>query len=90
VATPGGRVVYFGVTAGPAPAIDMRAFYRNQLSLIGTKMGSLADFAAMVRFVEAHGIVPPVDGVVPFADINEAFERLHTGGHFGKIVFSVS
>lgn len=90
LARPGGRVVYFGLTAGPAPAFDMRAFYRNQLSLIGTKMGSLADFAAMVRFVETHGIVPHVENVVPFAAINDAFERLHKGQHFGKIVFNIS
>lgn len=90
LAAPGGRVVYFGVTAGAAPAIDMRAFFRKQLTLIGTLMGSPTDFAAMVRFVEAHGIVPVVDSVQAFEDINPAFERLHAGAQFGKIVIEIS
>ncbi|MDP3138691.1 MAG: zinc-binding dehydrogenase [Burkholderiaceae bacterium] len=90
LAAPGGRVVYFGVTAGAAPAIDMRAFYRKQLTLIGTLMGSPADFAAMVRFIETHAIVPVVDSVQPFEDINPAFDRLHAGAQFGKIVLDLS
>ncbi|MGI4814526.1 MAG: quinone oxidoreductase family protein [Janthinobacterium lividum] len=90
VAAPGGRIVYFGITAGAAPAFDMRNFYRKQLSLLGTKMGSLADFAAMIEFVSAKRIVPVVDRVLPFSQVNEAYEALHAGGQFGKIVISVA
>ncbi|MDO8277942.1 MAG: zinc-binding dehydrogenase [Burkholderiaceae bacterium] len=89
LAAPGGRLVYFGITAGAAPPIDMRAFYLKQLSLTGTLMGSPVDFAAMVRLVEAHAIVPVVDSVQPFEDINPAFERLYSGAQFGKIVLEI-
>ena len=88
LASPGGRIVYFGLTAGPAPALDMRNFYRKQLSLLGTKMGSLRDFAAMCAFVEKHRLVPVVDSVTPFKSLDKAFEKLHHGGQFGKMAFT--
>lgn len=90
LAAPGGRIVYFGLTAGPAPALDMRAFYRKQLSLLGTKMGSRADFAAMVDFVGRHLLVPEIDRVMGFADINAALALLDTGHQVGKIAFDYS
>ena len=89
LSAPGGRIVFFGLTAGPPPALDMRTFYRKQLSLIGTKMGSSSDFAAMLDFVASHGIVPEVDSVYPFDRIADAFAKLDEGGHFGKIAFSM-
>ena len=77
--------MFFGLTAGAPPAFDMRAFYRRQLSLIGTKMGSRADFAAMIAFVERHRITPEIDRVFPFADLNQALAWLDEGAQFGKI-----
>jgi NADPH:quinone reductase-like Zn-dependent oxidoreductase len=90
LAAPGGRIAFFGTTAGSAAAFDMRTFFRKQLTLLGTKMGSLGDFAAMVEFVNKHRIEPIVDRVMPLAEVNAAYAALDRGEQFGKIVFTIS
>jgi zinc-binding alcohol dehydrogenase/oxidoreductase len=49
-------------------------------------MGSPSDFHNMLRFVEAHGIVPVIDEVFPFAETPEAFAKMAEGKQFGKLV----
>lgn len=90
LAAPGGRIAFFGTTAGSAAAFDMRVFFRKQLTLLGTKMGSMRDFRAMVEFVTEHRIQPIVDRVMPLADVNAAYAALDRGEQFGKLVFSIS
>lgn len=90
LAAPGGRIALFGTTTGSAAAFDMRAFFRKQLTLLGTKMGSMRDFRAMVEFVTRHRIQPIVDRVMPLADVNAAYAALDRGEQFGKVVFSIS
>jgi zinc-binding alcohol dehydrogenase/oxidoreductase len=90
LAAPGGRIVFFGTTAGSAAAFDMRTFFRKQLTLLGTKMGSMRDFHAMIEFVKEHRIEPIVDRVMPLADANAAYAALDRGEQFGKLVFSIS
>lgn len=90
LAAPGGRIAFFGTTAGSAAAFDMRIFFRKQLTLLGTKMGSLRDFGAMVEFVKKHRITPIVDRVMPLTEVNAAYAALDRGEQFGKIVLSIS
>ena len=45
---PGGRVVVFGATGGTEATLPVRPFYFGQLSLLGTMMGSPADFAGLL------------------------------------------
>ena len=60
LAAPGGRVVFFGATRGNPPVLPMRKVFWRQLSLLGTTMGSPADWTAMTEFVARHRIVPVV------------------------------
>lgn len=83
---PGGRLVFYGATAGAPPAWQPRKVFWNQLSILGTTMGSPGDFAGMVEFVERHRIEPTVDVVLPLERINEGFQRMADGEQFGKIV----
>jgi zinc-binding alcohol dehydrogenase/oxidoreductase len=87
---PGGRIVFFGVTAGRLATIDMQTVYRQQLTILGTKSGSPRDFQAMVDFVEKHKIKPVIDRVMPISEINQAFSLVDQGKQFGKIVFKIS
>lgn len=86
LAAPGGRVVFCGATRGDPPALPMRKVFWRQLSLLGTTMGSPADWAAMVAFVERHALAPVVGGVYPLERAAEAFDLMERGGQFGKIV----
>ncbi|KAF2136684.1 uncharacterized protein K452DRAFT_237092 [Aplosporella prunicola CBS 121167] len=51
---PGGAIVIYGMTLGPAITYSMGAVLRN-ISVLGTTMGSRAEFAAMVAAVAAAG-----------------------------------
>jgi len=86
---PGGRVVFFGATRGNPPVLPMRKVFWRQISLLGTTMGSPADWAAMTEFVDRHQIAPVVSDVFPLERVGEAFDLMERGGQFGKIVVTV-
>ena len=86
----GGRVVAFGATGGTEATLQVRPFYLQWLSLLGTTMGSPNDFAAMVRMVQTGGWRPVLDSVRPLAEAGAALDRLESGEHFGKLVLTTS
>lgn len=86
---PGGRLVSYGATRGPAPGMEIRRLFWKQLDLRGSTMGSPRDFVAMTAlFSGAEGPAPPVavDRVYPLAESAEAHRRMEAGEQFGKIV----
>jgi len=86
----GGRIVTCGATTGPSPSEELRLVFWNQLSILGSTMGSRADWQAMVRAVEEWQLRPVVDTVLPLERGREGYERMAGGGQFGKIVVDVS
>lgn len=89
LAAPGGRIVFFGATRGNPAVLPMRKVFWRNISLLGTTMGSPADWRAMTDFVALHRIVPVVSDVFPLAHAAEAFELMERGGQFGKIVVTI-
>jgi zinc-binding alcohol dehydrogenase/oxidoreductase len=89
VAKPGGRVVFFGATAGNPPEMPQRKVFWKQLDLLGTTMGSPADFAGMLALVEGKRLKPAVDKVFTLDQGAEAFRRMDAGEQYGKIVLSM-
>lgn len=89
LAAPGGRIAFFGATAGDPPAFPMRKVFWKQLSVLGTTMGSPKDFADLVAFVAQHRIVPDVDVTFPVERANEALDRMESGAQAGKIVLTI-
>jgi NADPH:quinone reductase-like Zn-dependent oxidoreductase len=87
---PGGRIVFFGATAGNPRGFDARKVFFRQISLLGTTMGSPADFAAMAHLVEARHIVPVIDTVLPLERAEQALRRMEAAAHFGKIVLTMA
>jgi zinc-binding alcohol dehydrogenase/oxidoreductase len=85
---PGGRVVSYGATTGPAPQVEVRRIFWKQLNVMGSTMGSRADFAAMVRLF-ATGLRPIVDQVIPLEEAAAAHRRMDNGQQFGKIVLKI-
>ncbi len=86
----GGRLVFFGATAGNPPELPLRKVFWRQLNLLGSTMGSPADFAAMAAFVSEKKIVPVIDGVYAFDQADEALRRMDNGGQFGKLVVRIA
>jgi len=90
LAAPAGRIVSYGATAGGPKKLDLFRVFWKQLHLIGSTMGSPADFRAMLELVDRHGIKPVVDEVLPLSEANSAVERLAESSQFGKIVLEVA
>ena len=85
-----GRIVTCGATSGPNPEEEIRIIFWKQLSILGSTMGTDAEFAALLRAVEGRRIVPVVDEVFPLEDVRAAYERLESGAGFGKVVVRVA
>ncbi len=90
LANTSGRIVFFGdTTLGEVSNFNTRAFFWKQLSLLGTTMGTLAEFGEMGAFVAKHQIVPTIDSVFALENAHDAFQLMDNGGQFGKIVLKV-
>jgi NADPH:quinone reductase-like Zn-dependent oxidoreductase len=88
-AAKGGRIVTCGATTGPSPAEEIRLVFWNQLSILGSTMGSRGDWEAMLRAVSDWGLHPVVDSVLPLEQGRDGYERMARGGQFGKVVLQV-
>jgi len=89
-AAKGGRIVTCGATSGQDPAEEIRLIFWNQLTILGSTMGSRRDWASMMGAIASAGARPVVDGVLPLARGREAYERMAAGEQFGKIVLDVA
>jgi len=88
-AAKGGRIVTCGATSGPNPKEEIRLIFWNQLSIIGSTMGSRDDWRRLIAAVNGHRLRPVVDVAVPLADGRTAYQRLEDAEQFGKIVLSI-
>lgn len=86
----GGRIVLCGVTTGAKAETDLRALYWNQLTVMGSTMGSAEDFRQMLRAVTVNKLAPVMDEVFPLENVRDATERMEAGRQFGKIAVRVS
>jgi len=86
----GGRIVTPGATSGPNPEEEIRHIFWKQLSILGSTMGTDAEFAALLAAVGAGRIVPVVDSVFPLAEGRKAYEKMQKADGLGKIVLKVN
>jgi NADPH:quinone reductase-like Zn-dependent oxidoreductase len=86
---PGGRIAFFGATAGNPPGIDLRKCFFRQINVLGSTMGSPVDFAGMTALVDSQKIVPVVDKVFPLDQAEAALRHMEASAQFGKIALSV-
>ncbi len=88
-AAKGGRVVTCGATSGANPKEEIRLIFWNQLSIIGSTMGSRDDWRRLMTAVGNHRLRPVVDVTVPLAEGGSAYQRLERAQQFGKIVLTI-
>jgi NADPH:quinone reductase-like Zn-dependent oxidoreductase len=85
----GGRVLTVGNTSGPKFELDNRYIFARQVALIGSTMGTHADFVDVMRLVFAGKLAVPIGAQVPLEDVREAHRLLEAGETFGKIVLDI-
>ncbi len=86
---PKGKIVFYGATNGLPNKLDLYRMFWNQLSLLGTTMGSDNEFSEMLSFVSKHQIRPLIDSIRPFDKIVESFPDITRPNKVGKIVFQI-
>ena len=89
VAARDGRIAVCGATTGPNPPAALHRIWWKQLTILGSTMGTKADFEGAYELVASGRARPVVDEVLPLAEIRAAHERLEAGEQLGKIVLSV-
>jgi NADPH:quinone reductase-like Zn-dependent oxidoreductase len=82
----GGRLVTCGATTGPDPEEDLVRIFWNQLTILGSTMGTHAEFSDLLRILEGGRVRPVVDSVFPLSGARDAQRRLEEKRQFGKIV----
>lgn len=82
----GGRLVTCGATSGGEGTIDLTRLFWNQLSVLGSTMGSMNEFREVVSLLSSEALEPVIDQVCTAERGVTAFERLEAGLQFGKLV----
>jgi NADPH:quinone reductase-like Zn-dependent oxidoreductase len=85
-----GRLVTSGGTSGHLVETDVRRLFWNQWTLMGSTMGSDAEYEAVVAEFVAGRLVPVIDSVHPLERGAGAMARLASGAQFGKVVVRIS
>jgi len=85
-----GRLVTCGGTSGHLVETDVRRMFWNQWTLMGSTMGSDAEYDTVIAEFLAGRLKPVVDSVHSLERGADAFARLASGAHFGKVVVRIS
>ncbi len=82
----GGRVLTVGNTGGPKFEFDNRFIFFRHVSLIGTTMGSHADYRDVMQLIFNGKLKAVVGPEFALSDITEAHRAMEAGDMFGKII----
>jgi NADPH:quinone reductase-like Zn-dependent oxidoreductase len=85
-----GRLVTCGGTTGPMVTTDVRKLFWYQWSILGSTMGSEAEFSQIVELAARGLLWPEIDAVFPLDRARAAFDRLQAGEQLGKVVIEVA
>lgn len=86
---PGARIVIYGSSGGPAMTINAPELFLRNWTIIGSNVGNIEEFSAMLDFVAQHRIVPQIERVFPFEQASQALAFLEAGHNIGKVVIDM-
>ena len=75
-----------GNTSGPTFEIDNRLLFGKHLSIIGSTMGTIQDYAEVMALVFNGRLRPIIDTTYPLTEGLTALQRLQDGDVVGKLV----
>jgi zinc-binding alcohol dehydrogenase/oxidoreductase len=81
----GARVVLYGSTAGAQMSVNVPELFLKNLVLMGTNVGNLQEYRAMLAFVEQHRLRPVIDRSFGFDAAADALQYLDREHRFGKV-----
>jgi D-arabinose 1-dehydrogenase-like Zn-dependent alcohol dehydrogenase len=83
------RILTVGNSGGPKFEIDNRFIFSKHLSILGSSMGTRADFATVMDLVFSGKLRPVLDRNYLLEDARSAQQRLEKGKQLGKITLSI-
>ncbi len=84
----GGVIVVSGATSGPMPPAELQRVFYRQLRIVGSTMGTRSELVDLVRLLDATGVRPLIDSVLPLSRARDAYARMAAGDLFGKLVLT--
>ncbi len=84
----GGRLLTVGNTSGPTFEFDNRLMFGKQLTIIGSTMGTSADYATVMQLIWDGKLHPIIDTIYPLKEGLTALKRLESGDVKGKLVIT--
>jgi len=89
LAKPGGRIVIFGATAGPASKVMTISIALKNLDVFGTAMGNAQEFGDMLEFYEKNDLHPVINETFSLEEAAAAQQHMEQGKGIGKIVLEI-
>jgi len=86
---PGGRIVISGATSGPNPPAELTRIFFLQLQVVGSTMGTKAELGDLIAFLQATGVRPHIDRVLPLEAAADGLSAMASGDLVGKIVLEI-
>lgn len=83
---PEGRLVCCGSPSGGITQIELRRLYRNNVAVLGSTIGTLADTREVVDLVGRDRLRPTVGRTFDLPDAADAHRAMAEGSNVGKIV----
>jgi NADPH:quinone reductase-like Zn-dependent oxidoreductase len=83
------RIVVCGATSGPNPPAALHRIWWRELTVLGSTMGTEADFQGAYELIAAGKARPVVDRVFPLAEAAAAHEHLESAEQFGKVILRI-
>lgn len=87
-ARPGGRIAICGSTSGPKIELTIPHLFFRQLELIGSSMGSHAQFARALNWIRLGRASSPVSKVFGFSELPDALRYLESSDQLGKVALA--
>ena len=85
----GGRILTVGNTGGPKFEVDNRFVFGKHLTIVGSTMGSLSDFATVMKLVFEGKLHAVLDRIYTLRQAGAAQELLAKGQQMGKITLAI-
>lgn len=82
----GGRIAICGATSGAKFELNLPVLFFRQLELIGSSMGTHAQFARTLNWIRLGKATSPVARVFPFDGLPDALRFLDSGEQMGNVV----
>jgi NADPH2:quinone reductase len=83
-----GRLVTYGATTGARGATEIRLVFWKQLDIMGSTMGTPAEYRTVMGLVFDGKLDPVIHEVLPLEEARRAHELLEAGDAFGKLVLT--